>query len=283
MNASDFLHLGIGVLPVQDRDKRPAFNLLPRDDYNEPTWEPYKTRLPSDTELNTWHCVNYGVITGWSNLVVLDFDDMDEYGKWRIWSKGKIIQRAYQVRTARGVHVYLRLPFPIKSRKAGKIDIKAGGGYVLGPGSIHPSGVIYTAMKVGFFFPLLQTLSEALPAGVLVEPAPQTTKQKQSILYDPWEAASNPVNLNEETITKIREKFRIEDYFPDRISTGGNRWFMTLCPFHEDKHPSFWLDTERQICNCYSCGGLPMDSINLYARLNGINNHEALSILSKDV
>lgn len=299
--ALDFLALGIGVIPIGHRDKRPEFRLLPRDEHNYPSWEIFKTQLP-DTEfvkqfLESGY-YNYGVVTGWRHLVVIDFDDSEEYRKWLWWaartpSARHVADLAYRVATARGVHVYLRLPHVERSRKLGKVDIKAAGGYVLGPGSVHPSGAIYRPLRNVYVFPLVEALSDVIPSSLLMQDAQPILSKPvaagpadlpPALEYDPWNAAMNPhLSFGEDLVTTLRKAFRVESFFPDaHRSSGDGRWLMARCPFHQDNHPSFWIDTTKQICGCFSgCTPKPLDSINLYARLYGLSNLEAINVLAK--
>ena len=289
----EFLQAGIGIFPIQKRDKRPLFRLLPVDPADQkPTWEPYKTQLPSISQVQNWFAQgaeNYAVITGWRNLVILDFDDAQEYIRWSLWVQDKpaakyVFEHAYKVRTARGVHVYIRTPGQERARKLGKIDIKAVGGYVLGPGSIHPTGAIYTPMSAQLFFPLVGALSEVLPVDILTRDAPVQSASRAKVTQgiDPWARASGGILSNQGAgvISKIRAQFKIQDFFPNAISTGGH-WLMTACPFHQDAHPSLWIDTEKQICGCFAgCTPKPLDVINLYARLYSLDNRSAILSLA---
>ena len=161
--ALDFLNQGIGVIPVTYRDKRPDARLLPKSVDGTPTWEPYKHQLPSPEAVTAWLQAgshNYGVVAGWQGLTILDFDDASEYTSWLLWvSKvgGKarfVATNAFRVQTARGVHVYVRISAPGANQKFGKVDVKRNG-YVLGPGSIHPSGAEYTALQSALIFPVI--------------------------------------------------------------------------------------------------------------------------------
>ena len=58
-----------------------------------------------------------------------------------------------QVRTAKGLHLYYRYTGARAMRNTVKvkfhgeplaIDVRAEGGYVVGPGSVHPTGFVYT-------------------------------------------------------------------------------------------------------------------------------------------
>jgi hypothetical protein len=296
MQAISFLKNGIAVFPIRNRDKRPEFTMLPIDPVdNKPTWEPYKTQLPTINQVNDWFSnglENYAVVSGWQNLVILDFDDAQEYTRWTMWTRSQqiasfVFDHALKVRTSRGVHVYIRTATKERARKIGKIDIKAAGGYVLGPGSIHPHGETYTSINPKFIFPLVDSLSDVLPANLLIQdPTVQTVKQQPVQNLDPWARASAPQILSTpgaDLIQKIRGKYKIEDFLPQTTQTG-THWLMTCCPFHQDAHPSFWIDTARQICGCHAgCTPKPLDVINLIARLHSISNHEAIIYLAQNI
>jgi hypothetical protein len=94
---------------------------------------------------------NIGIDLGASDLCVLDFDDPSGIPAW----VDEI--RTYKVKTARGVHVYFRDARPttglfIDGTKVG--DVKSIGGYVLGEGSVHPDGSIYTVIDGSAIIPL---------------------------------------------------------------------------------------------------------------------------------
>lgn len=59
----------------------------------------------------------------------------------------------------------------------------------------------------------------------------------------------------------------------------GGRYYLGKCPFHPDRHPSFWVDTKLGLANCFrrDCGAeKPMDVVNLYARYHKITNTQAI-------
>jgi hypothetical protein len=281
-NASRFIQMGISVIPVGFRDKRPEFSKLPKNSEGDHTWEPYKSALPDLSELQVWFTSgyhNFGVIAGWQGLVILDFDEMQEYTTWLFWSNktGGIVKwvadTAFRVSTSRGVHVYIRLPHREKNRKLGKIDVK-GDGYVLGPGSVHPSGAVYTPMRDCWNFPLVSALSDVLPASLLL-PQNQT---KQSPVWQPTVPAG-PIKGG--LIEKIKKTFRIESFFPNARKSG-SAWLLDRCPLHDDHNPSFWINTEQQICGCFAgCTDKPLDVINLYARMHGVSNTEAIRAMAE--
>jgi len=63
------------------------------------------------------------------------------------------------------------------------------------------------------------------------------------------------LQIPEEVIEKIKEQNDIVDIISEnvRLKKSG-RNYMGLCPFHNDKSPSFSVSSEKQIYKCFSCG-----------------------------
>ena len=100
--------------------------------------------------------------------------------------------------------------------------------------------------------------------------------------YDAYQAAM--FDNGEDLITKVKRAARIENFFTQVYkSSPDSRWFVTLCPFHNDTHPSMWIDTHRQLCGCNTCGFKPLDVINLYARQHNLSESVAVGALAKAV
>lgn len=165
--------LKFNLIPLKPRDKRPALT----------SWAAYQQRMSTTEERSMWFewcacthplvthprgmcdyadhemgrcsCSEYrprnvGVVTGAvsHNLVVLDFDDAVAYDT--ACDKLPWLAETLHVSTGRGHHVYLNSqqdPGPTFSMKLdgaeGVHHIKANGGYVVAPPSIHPSGAVY--------------------------------------------------------------------------------------------------------------------------------------------
>lgn len=290
---------GLSVIPVLARDKKPAI-----------AWKEFQGRQATDQELEAWFNTerqaagcNLGLVTGYGNLVVLDFDDRGAYAKWQDWAilaggmaEDIALGETLVVDTARGVHVYLRLLQPTRTRPIREhgIDIKGIGGYVLAPPSIHPSGVLYQSPTPTAPILRVDTLSEVLPVAVLtsLNKKPQNGRNKTEvsdkvsqtsgnpITNDPWQAvAGNPITAS--TVERVKVAYRIEDLVPP-ITQTGNDFSLARCPFHDDHNPSFWLNTERQLCGCFAgCTdpAKPLDVINLFARLYDLTNREAIQVM----
>jgi hypothetical protein len=105
-----------------------------------------------------WHVesvglVNVGIACGPSGLVVVDADS--EGAMERLCADlGVEVPRTYRVRTSRGWHWYFKVPPGVKIGNAsGRLehyhcDVRGGsgdGGYVVGAGSVHFTGQVYTA------------------------------------------------------------------------------------------------------------------------------------------
>ena len=101
---------------------------------------------------------NIGIDLGRSNLTVLDFDKGEPPAELGL-------QNHFQVKTARGTHVYFS-----GTSKQGDMhlngehigEVKSAGGYVLAPFSVHPEGPVYTLTVKGDVAPLPKGLLEKL-------------------------------------------------------------------------------------------------------------------------
>lgn len=83
------------------------------------------------------------------------------------------------------------------------------------------------------------------------------------------------------TVEKIKATADIVEVVGDYvhlIRRGSN--YMGLCPFHNERTPSFSVNKQRNFCYCFSCkkGGSP---INFIMEKEGLNYHEALLHLAK--
>lgn len=135
--ALDLVAEGVSVIPLRPRSKVPALE----------RWAEFQTRLPTEDEVRSWFAdpaLNLGVVCGpvSGGLYVLDFDTPEAAQKFaEVYAP--LLTGAPIVKTARGFHAYLRSTVPLSGRKADGIDLKAAGGYVVGPRSTHPDGSVY--------------------------------------------------------------------------------------------------------------------------------------------
>ena len=87
--------------------------------------------------------------------------------------------------------------------------------------------------------------------------------------------------IDRETIDKILDATNIVDVVSEFVTlrkSGVN--YKGLCPFHDDKTPSFMVSPARQICKCFSCGE-GGNAINFLMKHEQITYPEALRWLAK--
>ena len=87
--------------------------------------------------------------------------------------------------------------------------------------------------------------------------------------------------IDRNTAERIKDAANIVEVVSDYVHLvrrGSN--FMGLCPFHNERTPSFSVSPRRNMCYCFSChkGGSP---VNFIMEKEGINYHDALLHLAK--
>lgn len=87
--------------------------------------------------------------------------------------------------------------------------------------------------------------------------------------------------IDKATVKKILDAADIVEVVSDYVhltKRGAN--YMGLCPFHNERTPSFSVSPARGICHCFSCGkgGSP---VNFIMEKEGVNYHDALIHLAK--
>lgn len=87
--------------------------------------------------------------------------------------------------------------------------------------------------------------------------------------------------IDRTTIDKIFEAVRIEEVVSDYVTLrkrGVN--YIGLCPFHDEKTPSFTVSPAKGICKCFGCGK-GGNSVNFIMELEQFSYVEALKMLGK--
>lgn len=280
--AQEWISQGYSIIPITYHSKRPAFDALRLTGNvgGEVSWSPYKERLATAAELKTWFLGpkrNLGIVTGYNNLVALDFDDRDVYAAWMTWAYNEggiaadIAAKSYRVMSSRGVHVYVTIDETVVSYRVEGVDVKARFGYVVTCPSTHPSGYIY--QSDGGTILHCQTLEQIFPFS---KPEP-VANNAAVITSDPWEAATMAVESGGMgSIERIKAHLRIEDLLGVNCKS---KRFMMICPVHQDKNPSMQVDTIKQTAYCYGCG-FHGDVIGLFGAIHKISNREAIAQLA---
>lgn len=89
------------------------------------------------------------------------------------------------------------------------------------------------------------------------------------------------------TIEVIKSQISIEEALHlytgiNRNQKSKNKSFNIICPFHNDRSPSFTIWPERNTWKCWAgCGH--GDVINLVSKIHSISNKEAIFLLSKQL
>lgn len=133
----DQLKYGWSIIPIEAKGKRPLT-----------AWARYQSEKASADQIRKWWAVhpdsNYGVVTGKvSDLFVVDIDGEDGLKS----AQGLKLPHTTTVVTGKGLQFWYRYPGEVAKNyvriKPG-IDIRTDNGYVVGPGSTHSNGKIYS-------------------------------------------------------------------------------------------------------------------------------------------
>lgn len=136
--AREYVERGFSVIPLKSRSKKPVL----------PSWKEYQHRRPTDDQLIHWFgngCnYNIGIVTGQiSNLMVIDLDS----GNAVELARSLGLPPSPMVKTGRGYHAYCSYIEGVRNfqKRADlpEIDLRAEGGYVVAPPSIHETGTPY--------------------------------------------------------------------------------------------------------------------------------------------
>lgn len=166
--ALDAAGRGWCIFPVTKLGKTPTVRWQ-----SEATTDPQQVRRWLDgTDLN------YGISAEPSGLVILDEDTPGELARWAA-DRGVTIPDTFAVATAQGAHYYFQRggydysnadPFKPDGYN---VDVR-GHGYVVGPGSVHKTGTVYTVTCDADPVPLPAALHDYLttPTAAPAVPAP---------------------------------------------------------------------------------------------------------------
>jgi DNA primase len=82
----------------------------------------------------------------------------------------------------------------------------------------------------------------------------------------------------------VKSKIEIVDFISEYIKLKrSGRTFKTLCPFHSEKTPSFYVSPERQSWHCFGACNIGGDVISFLQKWENIEFYEALKILAEKV
>ena len=86
---------------------------------------------------------------------------------------------------------------------------------------------------------------------------------------------------SDEIIDDVRQSNDIVDVISQyvRLKRSGRNYFG-LCPFHNEKSPSFSVSPEKQIFHCFGCG-VGGNVFTFLTKIEGINFVEAVQLLAE--
>jgi hypothetical protein len=130
-----------------------------------------------------WRATGYAIAPLNRRAVVLDIDDPDHpFSRTAM----RVLPRrpsAFVVKSSKGYHHYLIaaydapaavMPKQVMNLETGKVreiaSLRSEGAYIVGPGSLHPSGVVYKLVTPGPAYPLVLTESETAALFALFSP-----------------------------------------------------------------------------------------------------------------
>jgi len=284
--ALSWLDRGIAVFPVK-RDKTPALA----------NWKWLQSSLPSESQVRRWLCgaPGYAVVTGWQGLVALDFDRGDLYRGWFQWARARggiaqlVAEHSLTVETRRGRHVYLfsETSEPVHMRG---LDVQSAGRYVLGPGSLHPSGLRYEALDADAPIVRVSTVLDVLPPFVR-RVSPVDTRPDIAVPTKPIEHERRP-SINTGAALAWDERILAAKRVPvwevlgldvQSARATSAHHIMCSCPAHSDTHPSMSVDTStnRVSCLCGCTGNKGWDSIDAARWRYGVGFQRAVWLLTE--
>ena len=86
---------------------------------------------------------------------------------------------------------------------------------------------------------------------------------------------------SDETIEEVRQANDIVDVISQYVHLKrSGRNFFGLCPFHNEKSPSFSVSPDKQIFHCFGCG-VGGNVFTFLSRIEGINFVEAVQTLAE--
>lgn len=150
----------------------------------------YKDATRDPALLAAWfdreHAPNLGVDCGRSGIVVVDVDRVESLGV--LFAAGGLLPRTLTSLTGGGgVHYVYRAPDEALRNTAGRlpgiegslpgIDLRASGGYIVAPPSLHPSGVPYEFMSTRW-----ATEPAECPAWLRPSPVKSRTRLMDAVL-----------------------------------------------------------------------------------------------------
>jgi Bifunctional DNA primase/polymerase, N-terminal/CHC2 zinc finger len=241
--AIDYAARGWRVFPLRAGSKEP------------PRQFSWPQRATTDAgQLRAWWSLrpdlNLAIVTG-DGLAVLDIDPrnggLESFARlcrYRGWQPET--PRVHTGRGDGGLHLYFSAPAGTRSGKVtqrgGGLDLKAEGGYVVAPPSIHPTGHRQYAWDPAATLDALEPLPDWI--GEHMHGKVQTAAERA--------AQRTEKRRDDEYLETIAPPVYVADLAGLKVGPGGGK---VRCPFHDDGDPSLHVyPTAERGWYCYGCG-----------------------------
>ena len=196
---------GFSVIPIKPKDKKPLI-----------AWEAYQKEPAEEATIKhwfeSWPTANIGLVTGAvSDCIVVDLDSEDAKNKLKSLLGDYDHSAVPRSRTGKGWQLFFKHPGVSIPNRAGvlpNVDIRADGGYVVVPPSIHPNGKEYK-WEVSFNGHLPKLPDELFK---LISAHSGNTESGYRERFDTAKAlAGVPKGQRDEAIFKLASKLRQAD------------------------------------------------------------------------
>jgi hypothetical protein len=220
------------------------------------------------------------VLGGDAGLIVADWDKVRDYKVWRETTGTSV--NTLTERTARGYHLFF-VGEGLTSAVGDGCEFKADGVCAVSP-SIHPSGVAYRIVQD---VPIVHLDGERAYSLFPFLSAVRSRKERVDIDTALAERRHNS-RVSGGVVARIKAARCTADEMRAagvRLRPGGQRALVGMCPFHDDHHPSLWVNPESGLwgCNKPSCPAAGVhDVINFRALARGISNRSAIKQLATE-
>jgi len=265
LNVKKLMERGFSIVPIKYKDKRPnaKFDLKSHIE---------GTAFANVEDIEKWEKkyknYNIGIICGKPSdrLIVFDIDDEELFQKF--YPNGP---DSLYVKSGKGYHVYYKSngsteTRSVKIKRNDKTEIhhlKGDGGYVIGPGSIHPSGRTYTTETLFDKKKKLKTLEDPYKTflGRFQELEADGILEIETIA----DAGNKKVKFaSYGKKARVPKLFEVFDYYTDdtKWTSGDSYNRIGYCPFHakmdeesleKRKGTSFHADNNLGKYYCFSC------------------------------
>jgi len=285
--ALTYLQRNLSVIPLVYGDKKPAIE-----------WKEYQGRRSTEDEVKEWFSklYNVGIVCGSvsNNLIVIDFDSEDKFKEFyekldKAYPELRdTILNTWMVETGKGRHVYLRVKMDpgefrekmrTKVRLVEGVDIKAEGGYVVAPPSLHPSGKQYRFINAGGVNDPIAEVSYEDFQKILSLLKPAEVAEKEEVVEEEIRRVAKLKKLSDDVVEEIVNILR--QYY-----VSGHRQMMCLhlsgCLARLGVHPESVAKIVYQLQKDAIEKGESKDSIE--QRLSAISyTYQKLSIWSENI